>query len=88
MADHVEGVRLAMADELLGPVDDLLADRRATAEQLRHVVERTAEAPRDVRRIARSRGERLGRRGGGLGPTGGAVRLVVGRQGSVATTPA
>ncbi|MBW1598039.1 hypothetical protein [Streptomyces sp. JJ38] len=60
VADHVEGVQLSMADELLGHVDDLLGDRRATAEQLRYVVERMAEALRDVHRIARSRGERLG----------------------------
>jgi hypothetical protein len=54
-------------------VDDLLADRRATPDQLRYVVARMAESLRDVHRIARSRGARLGpvqaggSAGGGVG---------------------
>ncbi|MFJ8074809.1 hypothetical protein ACIQ7Q_12980 [Streptomyces sp. NPDC096176] len=72
VADNVESVQLTMADELLDHVDDMLADRRATPEQLRYVVARLAEALRDVHRIARSRGARLpaaqpGRDGAGPG---------------------
>lgn len=48
-----------MADELLARVDDMLADRRATAEQFRYAVARIAESLREVHRVARSRGERL-----------------------------
>ncbi|MFP1627022.1 hypothetical protein ACLB9X_18020 [Streptomyces sp. 5K101] len=59
VADNVESVQLGMALDLLGHVDDLLADRQATPEQLRYVVARMAEALRDVHRIALSRGARL-----------------------------
>lgn len=64
VADDVESVQLGMAADLLDHVDDLLADRRATPEQLRYVVARLAEALRDVHRIARSRGARPGGAGG------------------------
>ncbi|MEU0373082.1 hypothetical protein ABZ070_23000 [Streptomyces sp. NPDC006283] len=51
-AHRVESVRLAMADELLDHVDDMLADRRATPEQLRCVVARLAEALPGVHRLS------------------------------------
>lgn len=60
VADNVESVQLGMAVDLLDHVDDLLGDRRATPDQLRYVVARMAESLRDVHRIARSRGARLG----------------------------
>ncbi|MBC9726738.1 hypothetical protein [Streptomyces sp. TRM68367] len=56
LADIVEAVQLDMADELLGHADDLLADRRATPDQLRFLLARMSEALTDVRRIAVSRG--------------------------------
>ncbi|MCF6522638.1 hypothetical protein HOY81_05965 [Streptomyces sp. JJ36] len=59
VADNIESVQLGMADDLLGHVSDLLADRRATPEQLRYAVARLAESLRDVHRVARSRGDRL-----------------------------
>lgn len=59
VADNIESVQLGMAADLLDHVADLLADRSATAEQLRYVVARMAESLRDVHRIAQSRGERL-----------------------------
>jgi hypothetical protein len=48
-----------MALGLLGHVDDLLADERATAAQLRFTLARMREALTDVHRIAESRGARL-----------------------------
>ncbi len=48
-----------MAADLLGHTDDLLSDRTATPEQLRHAVARLAESLREVHRVARSRGARL-----------------------------
>ncbi|MFC5675698.1 hypothetical protein [Streptomyces incanus] len=59
LADTVESVQLGMADELLGHVADMLADRKATSVQLRFLASRMAEALRDVHRIAESRGARL-----------------------------
>ncbi|MEV5436029.1 hypothetical protein AB0K80_08355 [Streptomyces sp. NPDC052682] len=59
MADTVERVQLGMADELLGHAADLLADRRATPEQLRFLLGRMRESLTEVCRIAESRGERL-----------------------------
>lgn len=59
LADTVESVQLAMADDLLGHAADMLADRRATPAQLRFLVARMGEALTDVRRIAESRGARV-----------------------------
>lgn len=59
MADNVERVQLDMAGELLGHAADLLADRRATAPQLRFLLARMTESLTDVHRIAESRGARL-----------------------------
>ncbi|MFE5509377.1 hypothetical protein ACFQ9J_01950 [Streptomyces sp. NPDC056529] len=59
LADTIESVQLGMAVDLLGHVEDLLGDRSATSEQLRYVVARLAESPREVHRVARSRGARL-----------------------------
>lgn len=56
LADTVESVQLGMAAGLLEHVDDLAADRGATADQLRYAVARLAEALRDVHRIAVARG--------------------------------
>ncbi|MFE9019023.1 hypothetical protein ACFYNL_10680 [Streptomyces sp. NPDC007808] len=59
LADTAERVQLAMADDLLGHVDDVLADRRVTPDQLRFLLARMREALADVRRVAESRGARL-----------------------------
>ncbi|MFG2207698.1 hypothetical protein [Streptomyces sp. NPDC048638] len=59
VADNVECVQLGMADELLDHAADMLADRKVTLAQLRFLTARMAEALRDVRRIAESRGARL-----------------------------
>ncbi|GAB2742996.1 hypothetical protein [Streptomyces bullii] len=59
VADTVESVQLAMAGELLGHAADLVADRRATCEQLRFLLERMRESLTEVCRIAESRGDRL-----------------------------
>ncbi|MFD4532763.1 hypothetical protein ACFWNL_11275 [Kitasatospora sp. NPDC058397] len=58
-ADRVERVQLGMAVELLGHATEMLADRRATAVQLRFLAASLAESLRDVHRIAESRGARL-----------------------------
>ncbi|MFD7691175.1 hypothetical protein [Streptomyces sp. NPDC059781] len=58
LADTVEQVQLAMADDLLGHAADLLADRRATPDQLRFLLARMHESLTDVRRIAGSRAVR------------------------------
>ncbi|MGW5213243.1 MULTISPECIES: hypothetical protein [unclassified Streptomyces] len=60
VADGVERVQLGMAGDLLEHAADLLADRRATAEQLRYLLGCMCEALTDVRRIAESRGARAG----------------------------
>ncbi|CAM5409181.1 hypothetical protein BOQ63_024960 [Streptomyces viridifaciens] len=58
-ADRVERVQLGMAVELLGHAAEMVADRRATAAQLRFLAARLAESLRDVHRIAESRGARI-----------------------------
>ncbi|WP_251066515.1 hypothetical protein [Streptomyces sp. ISL-36] len=60
LADGIESVQLGMAGELLGHADDLLADRRVTSGELRYLAGRLTESLRDVKRIAESRGARLG----------------------------
>lgn len=59
-ADRVEAMQLGMAYELLDHADDLVEDDRSTAVQLRHVAAALAHSLRDVHRVARSRGLRLG----------------------------
>lgn len=59
LADEIETVQLGMSAELLDHAADMLADRKVTAAQLRFLAARMAEALRDVRRIAESRGARL-----------------------------
>lgn len=59
VADNMEGVQLAMAEDLLDHAADLFADDRATAPQMRFLAGRLAESLRDVHRIAESRGARL-----------------------------
>ncbi|MCX4880935.1 MULTISPECIES: hypothetical protein [unclassified Streptomyces] len=59
LADNIESVQLGMAGELLDHAADMLADRKATPDQLRFVLARMSEALRDVHRIAESRGARM-----------------------------
>lgn len=59
VADNIESVQLGMAADLLDHAADLLADREATAPQVRFLAGYLAEALRDVHRIAESRGARL-----------------------------
>ncbi|WP_217143966.1 hypothetical protein [Streptomyces sp. AC627_RSS907] len=59
LADVMETTQLAMAEDLLEHAADLLADARATPEQLRFCLSRMCEALRDVHRVAESRGLRL-----------------------------
>lgn len=59
VADNIEAVQLGMAGELLDHATELLADRKATSDQLRFVLARMSESLTDVKRIADSRGARL-----------------------------
>ncbi|WP_103511845.1 hypothetical protein [Streptomyces sp. SM13] len=59
-ADKVEAMQLGMAYELLDHADDMVADDGSTTVQLRHVAAALAHSLRDVHRVARSRGLRLG----------------------------
>jgi hypothetical protein len=52
IADDVESVQLDMAEKLLGHASEMLDDRKATAEELRYLGRRLAEALRDVCRMA------------------------------------
>ncbi|WP_442809419.1 hypothetical protein [Streptomyces sp. NBC_01335] len=63
MADNIESVQLGMAGNLLDHATALLADRRVTGAEYRYLADRLSEALRDVKRIAESRGARLGARG-------------------------
>lgn len=60
MADNIESVQLGMAGNLLDHATALLADRRVTGAEYRYLANRLSEALRDVKRIAESRGARLG----------------------------
>lgn len=60
MADDIESVQLDMADDLLGHAADLLADRKVTGVELHFLASRLTESLREVRRVAESRGARLG----------------------------
>ncbi|MER5931236.1 hypothetical protein [Streptomyces sp. NPDC002054] len=57
-ADKIELVQLGMAASLIEHAEDMLADRRATRDQLHFLAGRMNEALRDVHRIAVSRGDR------------------------------
>ncbi|MFD4262494.1 hypothetical protein ACFWR9_33955 [Streptomyces sp. NPDC058534] len=59
LADVIETAQLDMAEDLLEHAADLLADARATPEQLRFLLNRMREALTDVHRVAESRGMRL-----------------------------
>ncbi|WNF27169.1 hypothetical protein RI138_10135 [Streptomyces sp. C11-1] len=59
-ADRVEAMQLGMAYELLDHADDMVDDDRSTSVQLRHLAAALAYSLRDVHRVARSRGLRLG----------------------------
>ncbi|MEU9341627.1 hypothetical protein AB0D74_10435 [Streptomyces sp. NPDC048278] len=61
LADRIESVHLAMADDLLDHAAELLAEQRLTAEELRYLARRLSESLRDVKRVAESRGARLPR---------------------------
>ncbi|RNG22408.1 hypothetical protein EEJ42_20575 [Streptomyces botrytidirepellens] len=62
-ADDVEAVQLDMGARLLGHASELLADRKASVNELRFLANRLCEALSDVLRIARSRA------GGGQEPS-------------------
>ncbi|WP_329217599.1 hypothetical protein OG352_15710 [Streptomyces sp. NBC_01485] len=62
MADDVECVQLGMADDLLGHAGALLAEHRTTGAELRYLARLLVDSLRDVRRVAESRGARLGGR--------------------------
>ena len=59
MADETEGIQLDMADDLLAHAAVLLAERRATGEELRYLAACLRESLSDVKRVAESRGARL-----------------------------
>ncbi|MFG3017269.1 hypothetical protein ACGFZQ_01730 [Streptomyces sp. NPDC048254] len=61
LADQIESTHLGMADDLLDHAAELLAEQRATAEELRYLARRLSESLRDVKRVAESRGARLPR---------------------------
>ncbi|MEU8784219.1 hypothetical protein [Streptomyces sp. NPDC048637] len=58
VASEVERVQLGMGAELLEHADALLADSAVTADQLRYVACRLAEALADALSVAESRGSR------------------------------
>ncbi|MGW7635936.1 hypothetical protein [Streptomyces decoyicus] len=59
VADEIEGVQLGMADDILGHAEDMLGGRQVTSRELRFLARGLADALRDVRRVAESRGARL-----------------------------
>ncbi|WP_329306938.1 hypothetical protein OG322_24710 [Streptomyces sp. NBC_01260] len=63
MADGIEGVQLGMAGDLIGHATSLLADRKVTRVELHFLASRLTESLREVKRVAESRGSRLGARG-------------------------
>ncbi|MFD7130489.1 hypothetical protein [Streptomyces sp. NPDC059894] len=85
LADEIEGIQLRMADELLHHADALLAEHGVSSGELTYLARRLTESLRDVRRVAESRGARLGvggaapeaevRGGGECADPGDAVRL-------------
>ncbi|GHI07561.1 hypothetical protein AQI88_24945 [Streptomyces cellostaticus] len=61
LADQIESVQLGMAGGLLDHAAELLAEQRLTREELRYLARRLSESLADVKRVAESRGARLGR---------------------------
>ncbi|NBE50623.1 hypothetical protein GUY60_04120 [Streptomyces sp. YC537] len=59
VADNIESIQLAMGSDLLDHAADLLADRKATPDQLHFLLARMTEALSDALRVAESRGDRL-----------------------------
>ncbi|WP_406421609.1 hypothetical protein OH809_16870 [Streptomyces sp. NBC_00873] len=59
VADQIEAVQLGMGVELIGHAEELLADPKADAGQVRYLAARLTEALRDAVRVAASRGARL-----------------------------
>ncbi|MBO0917487.1 hypothetical protein [Streptomyces laculatispora] len=70
LADEMESLQLSMCVDLLDHADDMIANRATTGDQLRFLAARMTESLRDVHRIARSRGLRLGGQGGEPGHVG------------------
>ncbi|KUO02519.1 hypothetical protein [Streptomyces caeruleatus] len=60
LADEIEGLQLGMADELLAHAATLLAEPRVTGGELRYIAGCLSDSLRDVKRVAESRGARLG----------------------------
>nr|WSY54759.1 hypothetical protein OG999_34570 [Streptomyces sp. NBC_00886] len=60
LADEAERVQLDMAGDLLAHAAVLLAERRATGGELRYLAACLSESLSDVKRVAESRGVRLG----------------------------
>ncbi|MER6380923.1 hypothetical protein [Streptomyces sp. NPDC001250] len=60
LADQIESVQLGMAAGLLDHATELLAEQRLTGGELRFLAERLSESLTDVKRVAESRGARLG----------------------------
>ncbi|MFD5071844.1 hypothetical protein ACFWNC_28545 [Streptomyces sp. NPDC058369] len=60
MADDIESIQLGMADDLLGHATGLLADRKVTGAEIHFLASRLTESLREVKRVAESRGARLG----------------------------
>ncbi|MFF2812413.1 hypothetical protein ACFVT2_35605 [Streptomyces sp. NPDC058000] len=63
MADRVEAVQLDMADELVAHADGMLGEPKLSERELRFLAGNLTCALRDVRRVAVSRGARLGEPG-------------------------
>ncbi|WP_455352331.1 hypothetical protein [Streptomyces sp. SYSU K217416] len=59
VADQMEAVQLGMAADVLQCAQPLIADRQATAAELRFAAARLSECLADALRIAESRGGRL-----------------------------
>ncbi|MFE4021038.1 hypothetical protein ACFXPZ_27135 [Streptomyces sp. NPDC059101] len=64
MADRVEAVQLEMAEGLVAHADGMLGEARLSESELRFLARNVTRALRDVRRVAVSRGARLGASGG------------------------
>ncbi|MFR9791097.1 hypothetical protein ACL07V_20970 [Streptomyces sp. MB22_4] len=60
VADQVESVQLGMAGSLLDHTAGLLSGEELTNEELRYLVRRLAESLTETKRVAESRGARLG----------------------------
>ncbi|MFI5745511.1 hypothetical protein ACIBBE_06185 [Streptomyces sp. NPDC051644] len=59
VADQIEAVQLGMGVELIGHAEELLADPKTGAAQVRYLAARLTEALKDAVRVAVSRGDRL-----------------------------